>query len=536
ADGISTISNYNATYTYNFLPPGPTVGTTGIISGMTVGASYTVNASLGTCNSPTTLPFFNAPMAVAPVAPTINSIPATCSSDEISTIANYNAAYAYTFTPPGPTVGAGGLINGMTAGTSYTVVANNGCDSPSSLSFNNQVMLVTPVTPTISPTPATCTADGISTISNYNATYTYNFLPPGPTVGTTGIISGMTVGASYTVNASLGTCNSPTTLPFFNAPMFPTPTLVVTNPAAVCFPSTVDITGTAVFTGSPAGGTPTFWTNASATTSLPNAAAITTSGTYYIKYELNGCSDIQPVVVTINKTPAPIVNPVSYCLNDMATSLTATGSNLLWYTTSTGGTGSSTAPTPLTTSVGSTTYYVSQTLNGCESDRAAIVVTVSQPPVSAVIQPLPYFSDINTITVTVDPPGVYEYSLDGGPFQNSNVFYNVPSGTHNVVVKNSCATLPPTPTTIVNYPKYFTPNADGIHDNWNIPFLSSQSDSKIEIFDRFGKLITVIQPSGNGWDGTYSNQQLPSTDYWFVVYYKEDGVSKTHKAHFAMKR
>lgn len=77
-------------------------------------------------------------------------------------------------------------------------------------------------------------------------------------------------------------------------------------------------------------------------------------------------------------TPAPTgTTPVNYTLGATATPLTATGTALLWYTTATGGTGSVTAPTPSTSTVGSTIYYVSQTLNGCEGPRFAITVTVN---------------------------------------------------------------------------------------------------------------------------------------------------------------
>ncbi|MFM2265089.1 MAG: hypothetical protein RLZ77_507, partial [Bacteroidota bacterium] len=81
--------------------------------------------------------------------------------------------------------------------------------------------------------------------------------------------------------------------------------------------------------------------------------------------------------------PAPptVTTPVNYCQNATATALTATalpGATLNWYgTNSTGGTASPTAPTPSTTTVGTTTYYVSQTVGGCESLRSAIVVTVN---------------------------------------------------------------------------------------------------------------------------------------------------------------
>lgn len=64
--------------------------------------------------------------------------------------------------------------------------------------------------------------------------------------------------------------------------------------------------------------------------------------------------------------------------------MTATGTSLQWYS-ATGGTCSTSAPTPSTSAVGITAYYVSRTANGCESDRAQITVTVSDPPDNHVV-------------------------------------------------------------------------------------------------------------------------------------------------------
>jgi gliding motility-associated-like protein len=159
------------------------------------------------------------------------------------------------------------------------------------------------------------------------------------------------------------------------------------------------------------------------------------------------------------------------------------------------------------------------------------------PTITSIVPSL-YFSDITYITVNINPAGPdYEYSLDGGAYQDENTFYNVTSGEHEVTVRNKsgCGTATGT-TIIINYPKFFTPNGDGYHETWNIFELSDQAASKIFIFDRFGKLIKEIRPSGTGWDGTFNGQPLPSTDYWFVVYYDEKGLSKEFRSHFAMKR
>ncbi|NJM78616.1 MAG: T9SS type B sorting domain-containing protein [Flavobacterium sp.] len=89
---------------------------------------------------------------------------------------------------------------------------------------------------------------------------------------------------------------------------------------------------------------------------------------------------------------------------------------------------------------------------------------------------------------------------------------------------------------VIDYPKFFTPNGDGFNDTWNIFGLSSIPNTKIFIFDRYGKLIKQISPAGLGWDGSFNGEQLPSTDYWFTVEYEENQQAKVFKAHFALKR
>ncbi len=127
-------------------------------------------------------------------------------------------------------------------------------------------------------------------------------------------------------------------------------------------------------------------TSSSTIATLSNVSYPTTAGTYYVYAILNptpsnsACRPFEEFTLTINQTAAPTASDVAYCQNATAAPLTATGSNLLWYTAATGGMGTSTAPTPSTTATGTTNHYVSQTLNGCESDRTTIIVTVNAIP------------------------------------------------------------------------------------------------------------------------------------------------------------
>ncbi|MHB1195708.1 MAG: immunoglobulin domain-containing protein, partial [Lutibacter sp.] len=137
--------------------------------------------------------------------------------------------------------------------------------------------------------------------------------------------------------------------------------------------------------------------------------AASTPGTYTVTYSFTtaGCPKTATVQVIIPETSTPpTTSPVAYCAGDIASALTATGTNLLWYTASTGGTGGSTAPTPSTVSAGTTTYYVSQTItNSCESSRASLVVTINALPVVDAGSYGPVCIDATDITLVGSPVG-----------------------------------------------------------------------------------------------------------------------------------
>lgn len=149
------------------------------------------------------------------------------------------------------------------------------------------------------------------------------------------------------------------------------------------------------------------------------------------------------------------------------------------------------------------------------------------------------FSENQVITVTATGAGDYLYQLDNGPFQESPVFEDVSAGYHSVTVEDvtGCSlSITKGNILVIGYPKFFTPNNDGYNDMWNIFTLGDELGSKIQIFDRYGKLLKEIRPNGSGWNGTFNGRPLPATDYWFVVDYPEDGTVKQFRSHFSLKR
>jgi gliding motility-associated-like protein len=184
---------------------------------------------------------------------------------------------------------------------------------------------------------------------------------------------------TYYVSQTNGSCEGPRQAIVVDILALPgSPT--VTTPVNYCLNATAS-----QLNATPAGGNSLLWWGtassggtSSGTAPTPSTAAAG-SATYYVS-ETNGTceSPRAPIVVNVNPLPSPpsVADTISYCQNEAATPLTPSGANINWYTAATGGSPIAT-PTPNTSTVGVTTYYVSQTQSGCESNRDSIKVVVN---------------------------------------------------------------------------------------------------------------------------------------------------------------
>ncbi|PZF74845.1 Ig-like domain-containing protein [Taibaiella soli] len=136
----------------------------------------------------------------------------------------------------------------------------------------------------------------------------------------------------------------------------------------------------------------------------PNApipsTLVPTTTTFFVSQTINGCEgDRDSIKVTVLPKPAPpvVVTPISYCQYSTAQPVTATGTGLKWYAAPTGGAGATVAPVPNTGYEDTISYWVTQTVNGCESDRMRLDVIVNYQP--------------NGI-ITATSANICQYSLD----------------------------------------------------------------------------------------------------------------------------
>ena len=311
------------------------------------------------------------------------------------------------------------------ATTVYTATSTNGVTSCSTTADVSVVVNPLPTVATVnqvvcSPSTVDLTAAAVTTGSDTGLTFTY-WTDAAATSALTSPTAVATSNIYYIKGTNANGCSVITPV---TVTVNPLPVLTITNPATVCSPSTVDITAAAVTTGSDTGLTLTYWEDSNATTALTTASAVTTSGTYYIKaVNANGCEKIMPVTVTINVTSAPTgAATQTFCGSANITQLVATGSGVKWYDAATGGN-----LLPNITAIGltnGTTYYATQTVNGCESTtRFAVTAVINAIPTApnaaaqdfcsapTVAQLLPNGSTINW----------YDVSTAGSPLASSTV-------------------------------------------------------------------------------------------------------------------
>ena len=242
----------------------------------------------------------------------------------------------------------------------------------------------------------------------------------------------------------------------------------------------------------------------------------------YARVLLNdNCHSIIPIQITILDSE-PLTPKRKFICKDKTLELTASADNTIYVWNTNEITRTITINSPGTYNV----RYLNE--QGCEITEVFEVILSDIP--SSISATSSDFSEAdNTVTVSVNGISDYEYSIDGVNYQYSNQFTGLKEGTYTIYVRdlNGCGVVT-TEAIVLDYPKFFTPNGDGINDIWRIQNLHTlDSNAIIRIFDRYDRLIVVFK-ANYGWDGTSNGHILQSTDYWFTVTFSKGTVMRGH--------
>jgi|GEM_PF-3167372 len=309
--GIGTATGLPAGLTVNYNPTAQTVQITGTAA---VG-TYTYAIPL---TSACTTAQITGTITIGSVdKPTVSVSAATCTaSGTTATISNYDSTATYTITPSAGVTITGSSITGLTVGTAYTLKATKGtCDSPNSDSFTATAQLTVPAKPTVSVAAATCTASGTTaTITNYDSGATYAITPNAGVTITGSSITGLTVGTSYTLKATKGTCDSPDSDSFTATAKLAVPAVPTLKPITDLCPTAASHQVSFVdYVNTPAVGTLHWYTTATTTVSSTTAPTIDTNVTtktvvthYVAVVNAQGCESTRvPITLTIDDTTNP---------------------------------------------------------------------------------------------------------------------------------------------------------------------------------------------------------------------------------------
>jgi hypothetical protein len=462
-----------------------------------------------------------------------------------------DAGVVYTYWKDAAATTALPLPNALTTSGTYYIKAT----APWGCPEIRPVKVVVPPLPTIIITdpqtvcfssPVDITTAGVTAGSSAGLTFTYwtDAAATQPLSNPTNI----TVAGTYYIMAT--TTSGCSYIKPVKITYYPLPVLTITNPAAVCYPLTVNITKANITTGSDANLTYTYWADQAATIPLSSPDQLAQSGTYYIKaVNNNGCEKINAVVVTINPLPELVINPpAAACYPEKvditAPSVTAGSSNInkLTYWTD------SRATIPLTTPravADSGVYYIKATsVYSCDVIKP-VTVNIHKLPVVITTNPakvyMPNLIDLTKAKVTAGSSSklTFTYFIDKDALNAvSNARAVDKTGTYYIKGTNiyGCYTITPVDVTVATIPQILVPKAftpAQLNNNRLYPFLLGiKTFNVFRVYNRWGSLVfQTSDPSpSNGWDGVYKGQiHFMDTFSWYAEGY--DYVDKlVHKS------
>jgi large repetitive protein len=279
------------------------------------------------------------------------------------------------------------------------------------------------------------------------------------------------------------------------------------------------------------------WNTGAAT----NSISASQSGTYILTVSDTCGMQQDTIEVTVQPpTPAPIANDTIICQNSLAPLLSVQGTNIKWYPIN-GSIGVNQQPFISTRNIGLQTLYLSQTIGKCESPRVAVNVTIKYTPKADI-------GDFMTICAGSD-------TLIGMPHPEVSYLWNTnemiccikprQTGKYQLTISNSCGTS--TDTAFVEIypcdecmfiPTAFTPNGDGLNDDYRPIMKCAVDNYKLDIYNRWGELIFRSEDVNKGWNGLYNGNTSDAGAYIYLMEYRSavTGSRKSLKGNVTLIR
>jgi gliding motility-associated-like protein len=137
-----------------------------------------------------------------------------------------------------------------------------------------------------------------------------------------------------------------------------------------------------------------------------------------------------------------------------------------------------------------------------EDESTVLAGSVGGTSVDFSWTPVLYMTNSNTLTPTVRPADNIVYTLNGTSELGCG------TASDDVVIKIYRKIKPP---------NAFSPNGDGINDNWVIPGLDTYPEALVRVFDRSGHIVFQAVSTEKVWDGKLNGRPVPVATYYYTI-------------------
>lgn len=195
-----------------------------------------------------------------------------------------------------------------------------------------------------------------------------------------------------------------------------------------------------------------------------------------------------------------------------------------------------TLPRPTCTPTSSITYTLTATSAACPPKTDVVTVNIiPTPAIDAGPDITIYEGEVATLHASggfyyawSPMPIMYQYTYnpDVEPFITTTYYLYGTDATNTCPAYDSVKVTVIPSEDLVFY-NTFTPNNDGNNDTWYIGNVYKYPNNKLEIYNRYGKLVYKTSSYINNWDGHAFGERLPAGTY-FYVFELGDGKGKKH--------
>lgn len=273
----------------------------------------------------------------------------------------------------------------------------------------------------------------------------------------------------------------------------------------------------ALVLNAPTGFATYLWSNGANTQSI----SVTQSGTYNVTAHYACGTFKDTVLVAINANPMPpIAKDTAFCQNEVNPRIIVAGQNIKWYQTATIST-ATTAPVLTSEFAQVYTYYLTQTINNCESNRDMVRVTIYPiPEIALPTDTLVCEKKLARIGVPYNSLYFYLWNTH----QTTSYIVADTSGLYTLQVKNNCGEV--YKSIQVTYencdkclfiPNAFTPNNDGLNDEFEVKTVCPIEFYSLKIYNRWGQKIAEYDSPQAKWSGEKNNITQQQDVYVYVI-------------------